>query len=264
LTKEKWRLSHIPTELKKIDADVIAVQEAFSRPSFDVGLIEGYHAPLLGPGRKLFRPANSGLMIISKHPILATRGMNFERAVASDRLASKGTLWARIQTSPGIEIDLFNTHLNNAGPENLRIHQIRQTKIFINEIQKAHGIRPSIYLGDFNSNPEQEAYQFLRNHTSWKDTFEETPRSALQEVAEHLQKGYTWDGERNRHARESEGLLRERIDLILTQDCSNGTLHTLKSGLGMEKEFENGPLSDHYLYWADLQLEAERLRNAST
>ena len=98
--------------------DIICNQEAFSGlNSRKERLIA--HAAKMGfmyevwPSKPSFlQPfsVDSGLVILSRFPIIKQAEMRFSRYTASDSTSAKGTLYARIKIGDSI-LHLFNTHL---------------------------------------------------------------------------------------------------------------------------------------------------------
>ena len=55
--------------------------------------------------------ADSGLITLSKFPILKNDFISFDRGAFSDKIADKGVLWTAIEIK-GEVFNVFNTHLN--------------------------------------------------------------------------------------------------------------------------------------------------------
>src|SRR5690606_10571513 len=129
----------------------------------------GYPYVAQGPRGKGLR-TNGGLYILSEFPILASSHHVYTRCRGWDCLSRKGVLHARIEV-PGLPqpIELYNTHLN-AGPSKapwlddeetreVRIHQTQEIREFLWETQASH--LPTIFGGDFNFRPDEDAYLFF-------------------------------------------------------------------------------------------------------
>ena len=97
---------------------------------------------------------DGGLMILSKYPIIECSAMTYSSSSGSDRLASKGVIYARIQIGPSREdyIHVFNTHIQSHDYIETRLVQIGELVDFISEIIKSDKdyIRPILAAGDFN------------------------------------------------------------------------------------------------------------------
>lgn len=98
--------------------DIICNQEAFSGfNSRKERLVAhaakmGFMYEVLPSKPSFFQPftIDSGLVILSRFPILKKAEMTFSRYIASDSISKKGTLYARIKIGNSI-LHLFNTHL---------------------------------------------------------------------------------------------------------------------------------------------------------
>ena len=161
--------------------DVIMVQEMFSPAAMRAIRRAGYPYQAWGPTRTQRRrlPAEgraqapyrwskgetgihlvgSGLAILSRYPIVATRSEPFgkHRCAGFDCLSNKGVQHARIAI-PGVPqpIEIFNTHLNSQGasrvrPERNGAAQLLQTRDLRRFVADASGAdMPKILGGDFN------------------------------------------------------------------------------------------------------------------
>ena len=176
--------------------DVIMVQEMFSRAAVRAVRGLGYPNMVSGPSRtqakslpssgKMFGPykwkkgelgihlVGSGLSILSRYPIVATRSEPFgKRGCAGlDCLSNKGVLYARLAIPgvPGI-INLFNTNLNSqasskvAPRRHARAHrlQVEELRAFISAVGDRN--IPTILGGDFNMKGSSVRFERFRNVT---------------------------------------------------------------------------------------------------
>lgn len=108
---------------------------------------------------------DSGLVIISRYPIVKSERLTFKRGIKTDRFYSKGALYAKILCSPNRELNVFNTHLqsgisnsNNTDGVNLsdalvvtRCKQLMALKSFIDSCtEDSNG--PILLAADMNVN----------------------------------------------------------------------------------------------------------------
>lgn len=98
---------------------------------------------------------DSGLLILSKLPIIAAGAFSFSDAQGSDRLANKGVVYARIKTGPSSDdyIHFFNTHLQSHGYGETRFKNLSELLVFVSNAvadDREEGIHPIIIVGDFN------------------------------------------------------------------------------------------------------------------
>lgn len=115
---------------------------------------------IMGPDRgNLNIRQDGGLVILSRYPIIAGSSLTYEKSSGSDRLASKGVIYARIQIGPSSDdyIHVFNTHMQAHDYGETRLEQIKELITFIQEIvQSDNGkIHPIIVAGDFNVTAEK-------------------------------------------------------------------------------------------------------------
>ncbi|OUM62776.1 hypothetical protein PIROE2DRAFT_61696 [Piromyces sp. E2] len=152
--------------------DIICLQEFFaygsSRQSKFLAYAKnaGFEYSLTISSKNLLNTSiDSGLVIISRYPIIKSERLTFKRGIKTDRFYSKGALYARILCSPNKEINLFNTHLqsgisnsNNSDGVNLsdalvvtRCKQLMALKSFIDSCtDDSNG--PILLAGDMNVN----------------------------------------------------------------------------------------------------------------
>jgi len=121
---------------------------------------------IMGPDRGTLNiRQDGGLIILSKYPIIECSAMTYSSSSGTDRLASKGVLYARIQLSPSAAdyIHVFNTHLQSHDYSNSRLAQIGELIDFISEIIKSDKdyIRPILIAGDFNVAAEKN-YNWMK------------------------------------------------------------------------------------------------------
>jgi len=110
---------------------------------------------IMGPDRGTLNiRQDGGLIILSKYPIIECSAMTYSSSSGTDRLASKGAVYACIQIGPSADdyIHIFNTHIQSHNYSNSRLAQISELVDFISEIIKSDKdyIRPILIAGDFN------------------------------------------------------------------------------------------------------------------
>lgn len=146
--------------------DVVLLQEAFVKRVSELNDEAGYAFVAKGPdsrdaaydGQIRDVYLNSGLLILSDHPIIATDKTSFGDICRSwDCKANKGVQLAVIKHRvTGREFAVYNTHLQ-ASKENsdIRMKQMNVMAKFI----ESHGLQmPTFFIGDFNSNPQRPCY----------------------------------------------------------------------------------------------------------
>jgi endonuclease/exonuclease/phosphatase family metal-dependent hydrolase len=143
--------------------DVVLIQEAFSENTRALLKAARYPHLAQGPEYKTWLGLNSGLYILSRHPIVAKATREFRsypNCSGWDCFANKGVQFARILV-PGLPrpLDLFNTHLQ-AGRDDPPARR-RQVKILVEFFREHHQLgNPVVFGGDFNIRPlrDRESY----------------------------------------------------------------------------------------------------------
>mmetsp|Transcript_48450 Transcript_48450/g.110022 ORF Transcript_48450/g.110022 Transcript_48450/m.110022 type:complete len:694 (-) Transcript_48450:27-2108(-) len=149
--------------------DVLCLQECFGAYSFRRDrLIEAAKAVGIKYSVKsvLNRPyhlVDGGCLLLSRFPIVAHDVKVFDVAgLASDSVAAKGVLVARIEYRPGVFLDVVTTHLQATYANymvaeclQIRLNQLREVVAFTRKQWASHdGARswPVLVAGDFNCN----------------------------------------------------------------------------------------------------------------
>jgi sphingomyelin phosphodiesterase len=111
---------------------------------------------------------DSGLLIISKYPIVATDSVRYDDGTSYDALCAKGSVYAKVQIGAGSFVHVFATHLQasygavTARDFEVRVRQSTMLHDFI--VRSTRGEDwPIFLLGDMNidSIGEQVEYQTL-------------------------------------------------------------------------------------------------------
>jgi len=206
--------------------DVVVLQEVFGLQVRDQILKSAFpfksfarHARLI----PFFNRIGTGLVILSKFPIIRTSRLRFNpfRATDFDRFALKGALHSRILLPNQSTLDLFTTHLQAEEgplPEKIRIYQLRRLAKFIKQHhRKDHSW---ILAGDFNSTP---------NSPSHREIFRELQLTDALEVYCHKnpllpQNSFMTYSNENDWLSNDSNRINKRIDYIFFQ---NGRLNSL-------------------------------------
>lgn len=149
--------------LKGDAPDVVLLQEAFTELTASLIEASGYPQKAEGPGTGSYLGVNSGLYILSRHPILESdsRAFSSKDCLSWDCMANKGVQFARIAVS-GLPkpVEIYNTHLQ-AGREDTvaRQSQVKTLLEFYREKHKPGA--PVFFAGDFNFRPGLGQKSFL-------------------------------------------------------------------------------------------------------
>jgi len=177
------RISIIPEELLRIDADIISIQEVYTVAHVNficesVKHVYPYCARIVGSTN--FMKLHNGLMILSKYEIVSSELVSHRRAVCIERwFGHKASLRADVMIPNFGKVAIVNTHPTAGGtnPDSLKADTGReiaiQQTLQMAEDAKKNGIIP-ILIGDFNCAPDSSAanYQYIINN-GYRDCFEE-------------------------------------------------------------------------------------------
>ena len=99
----------------------------------------------------------SGLLLLSKYPIISSNVFCYGSRAGSDIFASKGVIYAKIKTGEGVNdyIHFFTTHMQSHAYIYSRQKNIEElfgfvSNIISDDIKKNQAINPVIITGDFN------------------------------------------------------------------------------------------------------------------
>lgn len=186
LDNEKKRLHYIKKLLKKLNPDIILLQEVFSNYSRDILKIffkKNNYNIILSPNTYLY--LNGGLVIASKYKIINSDYYIYKNYFGEDSLSYKGILYTQIIKNNKV-INIFNTHTNNTAPiftvmYNPNILQEQQLNEFIdyvyfiknkNDNYKINYDKTNNYMednisyilgGDFNLDKDSDLYKKFLN-----------------------------------------------------------------------------------------------------
>lgn len=153
------RAAKIAPHLSKYD--VIVLNEAFLNKPVLLSSLDaaGSHPHRKRLGRQFYTPLDSGIVILSRYPIVASAAQHFRRRAGVDVFAAKGIVFVRLQISPTHQLDLYGTHAQaGAAPSHQRARaaQAAQISNFIDThspLSERTETRPVILTGDLNMGP---------------------------------------------------------------------------------------------------------------
>lgn len=165
---------------------------------------------------------NSGLMTLSRHPIVGTRYQHYRFANDFDFLARKGITLTRVMV-PGVgPVDVYNTHLQAQGYERIRVTQVEDLVKFIRKHDQGF---PTLLLGDFNARTDSPSQRLMQQELGIRDTFGEANPGAP---------GYTDDGEGG-----------QRIDYIFVLPNATWDIDVVASQVVNQDAQGHPTISDH-------------------
>ena len=124
------RVRHIALTIKKLDADIVLLQEVFHKRAREILIDSLKHLYPYNArnNRKSVFGYSSGLITFSKQKIDKSTSLYFSKSSGSDRLAKKGGLLVDIQTGKQ-HISVLNTHLQAGSKpkkQRVRMHQVEE------------------------------------------------------------------------------------------------------------------------------------------
>ncbi|TNE95371.1 MAG: hypothetical protein EP326_15350, partial [Deltaproteobacteria bacterium] len=224
ISKRLGRFELIQKKLPKFDADIIALQEAFTDKAKVTTKSKMYPFKAHGPSSS-FLNLSSGLVIMSKHPIIKRKILKFNECQGFDCFANKGVLFVRVMID-GEDLDVYSTHLNAEGDdEGPRFYQIMD---FIEFAKENSTGRKAIFLGDFNFPDTSFLHNLFTTELSLIDSHQDYVQSN-PDLPDDIQRGVT---------NSSDG----RIDYVFTTvDIPVQKVEVVFK----EKLYEGRQLSDH-------------------
>jgi endonuclease/exonuclease/phosphatase family metal-dependent hydrolase len=164
------RFKQIATSIGQFEADIIGFQETFTKYAKILSTLKEYPYYRYGSpkikGKKLI---DSGLLTISKFPIVDSDYIVYSKCSGTDCLAAKGILWTKIAV-PGIgDINVFNSHLNAGASKKVKRVQLGEAWEFI---QKHLDGRSTIFLGDLNIQPDTVFYNYIKYYMDFEDSLD--------------------------------------------------------------------------------------------
>jgi len=145
------------------EPDVVLIQEAFVRESRRIRRRAGYPYAVRGPSGDGIFANDSGLEVLSNHPIVARYARKLNDCAFPECLVRKGIVGIELELpgAPG-PVQVFTTHLQaDTRNEEVRRNQIDDVAVFLRRIP--FGAAPAILAGDFNFKPRHGSYhKFLR------------------------------------------------------------------------------------------------------
>jgi len=176
------RTEGIIAVLNESDYDVIVLQEAFYKKAFkrlQGGLKAKFPYQVLPEIKRGLIKTNSGIWIISKHPLKHIESIEYDDCKGSDCMARKGAALCSVFKN-NKTFQILGTHLQAGGAEErieIRATQRKQIVKLLEENKKEN--IPQILCGDFNTNKyETKNYNRLISDLKVDDT--------------HLSKTETW------------------------------------------------------------------------
>ncbi len=145
------RYPQIARELERLDPDLILLQEAWTAKARRSVPASGRWSIARAARQHTFFQ-QSGLVTLSKFPILGGQFYPFTRAAYPDRFVNKGALKVTVRLPDGRVLNVWNVHLQDGGSPALRLSQVRELAARVRAADD--GQLADLVGGDFNCTPE--------------------------------------------------------------------------------------------------------------
>jgi endonuclease/exonuclease/phosphatase family metal-dependent hydrolase len=152
------RYPRIARELERLDPDVILLQEAWTAKARKSAPAHSHWSIARAAWQHSFFQ-QSGLMTLSRFPIIGGRFYPFSRAAFPDRLVNKGVLKVTVQVANGFVLNIWNVHLQDGGSPAVRQSQVRELLARVRAAED--GQIADLVAGDFNCTPGSPLYREL-------------------------------------------------------------------------------------------------------
>jgi endonuclease/exonuclease/phosphatase family metal-dependent hydrolase len=148
----------IARELERLDPDIALLQEAWTAKARTSVPADGPWAIARAAGQHSFFQ-QSGLVTLSKWPILGGEFYPFSRCAFPDGFVNKGVLKVTVQVPGGQVLNVWNVHLQEGRWPSVRRSQIRELVARVRAAQD--GQIADLVGGDFNCTPQSPSYREL-------------------------------------------------------------------------------------------------------
>jgi endonuclease/exonuclease/phosphatase family metal-dependent hydrolase len=145
------RYPRIARELERLDPDIILLQEAWTDKARKAAPNDGRWSSARAARQHTFFQ-QSGLVTLSKFPIIGGEFYPFSRAAFPDRFVNKGILKVTVQLQDGRVLNIWNVHLQDGGSAEIRRSQLREVESHV--LAAEDGQIADLVGGDFNCTPD--------------------------------------------------------------------------------------------------------------
>jgi len=190
------RMAAVGARLPELDVDVMAFQEVWTAESREILVAAGRAAGLDHVWHNPGTVGGSGLLVLSRRPLLGARFERYllrglpQRLQHADYWGGKGFARVRLSTSAG-PVTLLNTHLHaQYGPDHadayrgIRTGQVVQLAAALLETDE-----PVVAVGDFNVREGSPEYRVLMGLAAWTDVARDLDRRFDTVLAPHPYRG---------------------------------------------------------------------------
>jgi endonuclease/exonuclease/phosphatase family metal-dependent hydrolase len=158
------RFDRIATELEREAPDLVLLQEVWTTRAGRALPGEGEWAVAIGT-QSPWICRRSGLVTLSRYPIVAGEFRAFHDARWPDVLVTKGALKTTLELGGGQRVTVWNVHLQagrTAHAGRVRARQISELLQWVRETEDGQAL--DIVAGDFNCTPHSDEHRFLTRY----------------------------------------------------------------------------------------------------
>jgi endonuclease/exonuclease/phosphatase family metal-dependent hydrolase len=148
------RYVRIARELKRLDADLVLLQEVWTKKALEALPTNGDWSVAAARPGCFFR--RNGLVVLSKFHILSGEFRPFSAAALPDALVTKGALKITIELADKRRLNVWNVHLQDGNSYRTRARQITELLGWIRGA--TNGQVADLVGGDFNCTPDSTMY----------------------------------------------------------------------------------------------------------
>jgi endonuclease/exonuclease/phosphatase family metal-dependent hydrolase len=153
------RYPRIARELERLDPDIVLLQEVWTAKARQcVPATGGWWNARAARQHTFFQ--QSGLVTLSRFPIIGGAFHPFSQAAFPDRLVRKGILKTTISLPGGSILNVWNVHLQQSGPAAVCRSQVQELVSCVHAAED--GQIADLVGGDFNCTPESPLYRELQ------------------------------------------------------------------------------------------------------
>lgn len=245
-TDRSGAIREIVAQIRSFLPDVVGLCEVFDddeREEIRDALVNDYPYWRDGPDEDDFE-SDGGLLVLSRHPLLAAGQTIFRDSDGADSFANKGIIHIRIRPRPlqwPVPIDLFYSHMQDIETDdgvNTLYAQLSAMNLFIG--QRAGSHYPRFIFGDLNIPAEQAGhYNQLLSRLG-------RPLDCWTLAGNAVSSGFTFDAENNFYDEpEDRPNVNHRLDYVLLK--ANNVAVPIISNIDVLKFRRNGRnISDHF------------------
>jgi endonuclease/exonuclease/phosphatase family metal-dependent hydrolase len=152
------RYASIAAELESHAPHFILLQEVWSTSAHEAIPAGNEWSTASNSNQKLLFH-RSGLVSLSRFPIVDTAFHAFQAGAWPDALVNKGALKITVELSPALRVNVWNVHLQAGSAARVRSRQIVELADWVRRAED--GQAADLIAGDFNCTPDSERYAQL-------------------------------------------------------------------------------------------------------